>query len=216
LYGFTMGAGLAPDARSLRYGGFIEDSRDGPPSWNPRGNRLAYGTSLSGQASRLYITWADAASSAVELGDGKDPAWHPRQDVLVFNGTDGGQNPGLFLMSVADAQRQRLTNNGNDQRPTWTPNGQYIVFMSKDRDGDNWEVYRLERSTLEVVRLTNHPAQDGLPAVSPDGKWVAFMSDRGNVWRLWYVSIDGGEAQLLSNVSGQPIAWLEHAIQWVP
>jgi TolB protein len=88
--------------------------------------------------------------------------------------------------------------------------------MSKDRDGDNWEVYRLERATLEVVRLTNHPAQDGLPSVSPDGKWVAFMSDRGGQWKLWYVSIDGGEAQFLSDISGQPIAWLEHAIQWVP
>jgi Tol biopolymer transport system component len=66
------------------------------------------------------------------------------------------------------------------------------------------------------VQLTHDPNQDGLPSVSPDGKWVAFMSDRRGYWQLWYVSIDGGEAQLLSEINGQPVAWLEHAIQWVP
>jgi Tol biopolymer transport system component len=90
--------------------------------------------------------------------------------------------------------------------------------MSKDRNGDNWEVYRLAIGTSEsaIVQLTDgDPAQDGLPAVSPDGKWVVFMSDRGGRWKLWYVSIEGGPVHFLSDISGQPIAWLEHSVQWV-
>jgi TolB protein len=89
--------------------------------------------------------------------------------------------------------------------------------MSNERDG-NWEVYRLDLETGEVERLTTNPdAQDGLPTVSPDGKYVAFMSDRGGVWRIYYVPIEGGEEpRLLSNIAGALPSWLEHAIQWVP
>ncbi|MCC6453798.1 MAG: protein kinase [Caldilineaceae bacterium] len=216
LYGFVLGS--SADDRAIRYSGAPEDSRDGPPSWNWRGTLLAYGASYGGQASHVYVTSADDNRSSTDLGDGKDPAWHPSRDLIVFNGTDGGRDPGLFLMSSDGTGRTRLTINGNDQRPTWTPDGQYIVFMSKDRNNvSDWEeIYRYTLQTGEIVPLTDHPSKNGLPSVSPDGKWVAFMSDRGGRWRLWYVSIDGGETRLLSEISGQPVAWLEHAIQWVP
>ncbi|MDT9121331.1 hypothetical protein RSW84_28200, partial [Escherichia coli] len=79
--------------------------------------------------------------------------------------------------------RLRLSNNGNDLRPVWTPDGNNIVFMST-RSG-NWEVFRLSLVDGSLLQLTNHPAQDGLPAVSPDGNYVAFASDRGGVWRLF-------------------------------
>jgi Tol biopolymer transport system component len=68
---------------------------------------------------------------------------------------------------------------------------------------------------LSIERLTTNPYQDGLPAVSPDGNYVAFMSDRDGYWRLYYVPIEGGEAQLLGDINGQLPRWLEHSVQWV-
>ena len=112
------------------------------------------------------------------------------------------------------AGRRQLTDNGNDQRPTWTPDGRYIVFMSNGRDG-NWEIYRVDLEDQSVSRLTNHLAQDGLPSVSPDGRHVAFMSDRDGYWRVWYVAIEGGEPGPLASINGAMPKWLEHAIQWV-
>ena len=66
------------------------------------------------------------------------------------------------------------------------------------------------------MQLTTDPAQDGLPTVSPDGKWVAFASDRGGVWRIWITSIEGGVALPLFAVNGVLVNWLEHAVQWNP
>lgn len=221
LWGFAMGQGLSPDQRSVHYSANPEDSRDGPPSWNWSSSQLAYGSTRSADPSvahHLYITSADADPGSEDHGYGKDPAWQPNSNWLVYNGPENsGAGPtGLWLMRANGEEDVRMTENGNDLRPTWTPDGLYIVFMSKDRLSDNWDLYRLDIESGAIMRLTVDPAQDGLPAVSPDGKWVAFMSDREQVWRIWYVSIDGGEERLLSNISGQPVQWLEHAIQWVP
>ena len=132
-----------------------------------------------------------------------------------MNGTDeSGGAPGLWLIRPDGSGRTRLTDNGNDQRPTWTPDGRSVVFMSNGRD-DNWDVYRVDLDSLAVTRLTWHTAQDGLPAVSPDGRYVAFMSDRDGYWRLWFVPIEGGEAQPLADIPGELPKWLEHSVQWV-
>jgi Tol biopolymer transport system component len=55
-----------------------------------------------------------------------------------------------------------------------------------------------------------------LPAVSPDGEFVAFASDRGGQWRIWLVPLRGGTARLLLEISGEFTNWLEHSIQWIP
>ena len=224
LWAVTMGDGFVPAGGAQRYSSAVEDSRDGPPTWNASGTQVAFGR--GSVPSHIFVTSADTNTDATDLRDGKDPAWNPRQDVLVFNGPDiSGSNPGLYVMRLDQGgnDRSNLTQNGNDLRPTWTPDGKFIVFMSKDRGnlGDNWELYKYEYTPGSIThgsitRLTDgNPAQDGLPAISPDGKWVAFMSDRGGRWNLWYVSIDGGPVIFLSEIAGQPVAWLEHAVQWV-
>ena len=215
LSGFPLGAGLGVDDRGIRYSSFVEDARDSPPRWNPQSDRLVYASDNFGDGrSRIYLTWADGTRSTVELGLGKDPAWHPREDVLVFNGTDEtGNNPGLWTMRTDGTDRKRLTDNGNDQRPVWTPDGSTVVFMSNGRH-DNWDLYRVDVATRQVVRLTDHVGQDGLPSVSPDGRHVAYVSDREGYWRLWTVPLAGGEASPLASIVGELPKWLEHSVQW--
>ncbi len=217
LYGLDLWAGLSADDRSLRFTNAPEDARDTPASWNSQGDRLAFTSTRYGDGRyRIYFTWANSDEAVDTLGYGKDPAWHPHQDLVVYNGTDeNGNAPGLWLAAADGSSRIRLTDNGNDQRPVWTPDGEDVVFMSNGRDG-NWELYRVNLADRSIVRLTSHPAQDGLPAISPDGRTVAFMSDRDGYWRIWYVPIDGGEAKPLGRINGELPKWLEYAIQWVP
>ncbi len=96
-----------------------------------------------------------------------------------------------------------------------------VVFMSQW--SGEWEVYVMDQAGSWVRNLSNSPdSQDGLPTLSPDGKWVAFLSDRGGDWAVWVVSVEGGSAQKLFDLSGplpwqvETADWTDHRIAWAP
>jgi TolB protein len=45
------------------------------------------------------------------------------------------------------------------------------------------------------MRLTSHPAGDGLPRWTRDGRGVLFASNRTGNWQIWRVSVDGSEPE---------------------
>jgi eukaryotic-like serine/threonine-protein kinase len=53
-----------------------------------------------------------------------------------------------------------------------------------------------------VVRLTSGPAREYAPAISPDGKWVAYLSDAGGEPNVWVKFLAGGEPINLTAGSG--------------
>ena len=51
----------------------------------------------------------------------------------------------------------------------------------------------------ETRRLTNHPAEDKNPAWSPDGRWIAFESNREGIHHIYKMNISGGKLQQLTD-----------------
>jgi Tol biopolymer transport system component len=71
------------------------------------------------------------------------------------------------------------------------------------RDG-NWEVYRVNLDGTGLTRLTNNGANDGLPAWSPDGSSIAFVSNRDGGWAVWAMNADGSNQRSLFKLPGSP------------
>ncbi len=197
----------------LRFTEFAEDTL---PSWSAQGNRIAFASNRDGDRRwRVYVIWAEANSEATKLDFGQSPEWNPTQDQLAYSGCDtSGNRCGIWTMSGSGSNHAPLTTVQSDDRPTWSPDGRFVAFMSNGRDG-NPEIYQVEVSTGQVVRLTDSPAIDGLPTISPDGQSVAFISNRDGAWKLWTVPITGGPATLLAPINGDLGNWLEQDIQWV-
>ena len=75
------------------------------------------------------------------------------------------------------------------------PDGETLVF---DLLGD---LYTLPIIGGKATRITSGLGYDAQPKVSPDGKWIAFISDRSGSVNLWVAKPDGTGARKLSDES---------------
>jgi Tol biopolymer transport system component len=84
------------------------------------------------------------------------------------------------------------------------PDGQSLVF---ELLGD---LYRLPSAGGDATRITDGLPYDAQPRIAPDGKWVAFISDRSGSDNLWIAKADGTEPRKLSSESQDAVispAW---------
>lgn len=91
----------------------------------------------------------------------------------------------IFLTITAIAQEARLL-----RQPDISDS--HVVFT---HGGDIW-IQSL--SETEAKRITSTPAVESNPHLSPDGKWIAFSSNRSGTNSVYMVPISGGEAQRLT------------------
>lgn len=119
--------------------------------------------------------------------------WTPDGRLVYSLNTIG--NVDLWVMRPDGQEQKQLTlNSATNDAPTVTPDGHYIVFIS-NRAGA-FQVWRMQIDGSDSVALTNGGGKN-FPAVSPDGKWVLYNTT--DDWKLWRVSIDGGEPARLSD-----------------
>ncbi|MCK5535949.1 MAG: PD40 domain-containing protein, partial [Bacteroidales bacterium] len=79
--------------------------------------------------------------------------------------------------------------------PAISPDGKQIVFEYK---GD---LYKVAASGGDATQLTNHTAYDFKPIWSPDGKTIAFASDRFGNFDIYTINAEGGAAKRLTHIS---------------
>jgi Tol biopolymer transport system component/imidazolonepropionase-like amidohydrolase len=87
-----------------------------------------------------------------------------------------------------------------------SPDGRRIVF---DLLGD---LYTLPIDGGTATRITSGPAFDMQPRFSPDGKQIAFASDRNGATNIWTIDGDGGHARQVS----RDARWFINSPTWSP
>jgi len=92
-----------------------------------------------------------------------------------------------------------------------SPDGKWIAYETQaaNFELDDYErmIWLLCTETGEVRRITG-PGQANNATWSPDGRSIAFISDRSGVNELYLIPIDGGEARQLSQDGGVgPLSW---------
>ncbi|UCD27326.1 MAG: PD40 domain-containing protein [Planctomycetota bacterium] len=73
--------------------------------------------------------------------------------------------------------------------PAFSPQADLLAFvMSK---GEAWDIWILPKpyESSEAIRLTKHPANDVNPAWSPDGKRIAFASNRDGNYNIYVIEV---------------------------
>lgn len=88
--------------------------------------------------------------------------------------------------------------------PAVSPAGDLVVYAVRhtDMEADTGR-YDLWLSTIDgnaPRQLTTHDANDTSPAWSPDGRYILFLSSRGDSTQVWRLPVSGGEAQPVTDL----------------
>lgn len=199
----------------------IRGIRGSFPALTPAGDVLSTLSGVSAAATRAGLTAVMARSlhvSAVD-GSGLRPFFTPARGVAwgaavagraasVVTAVGPPFAPGetrvdIWKLGLGATEGVNLTSGSpaNDALPHISADGRRIVFRSS-RDG-GMAIYLMDADGNGVRRLADTDARETMPALSRDGEWVAFPSDRlepDKSWfsrKIWIHPVDGPGGRLL-------------------
>jgi serine/threonine-protein kinase len=154
------------------------------PVWSPDGAHVTFYSSRQG----LWTLYERAAD-----GSGQPEA--------LLRGAAASDTSGAPLAGLLPGTPMQLTG-ANPQYPgSWSPDGSALAFEERKASGER-DIWILPRGESPQPFLVTG-FDEGLPRFSPDGRWLAYVSDessRSEVYvqpypgpgEKWLVSIDGG------------------------
>lgn len=116
----------------------------------------------------------------------------------------GAKLPGMALDVMESLAQVTFAKQGADFDPSISRDGKYIVFASTQHR-TTADIYIKSVNGRTVTQLTADPAQDVMPALSPDGSRVAFASNRAGSWDIYVMSVTGGQAVQVTNDPAQEL-----------
>jgi Tol biopolymer transport system component len=188
---------------------FTDAPLDWSPMWAPDGRSLYFASDRGGtmniwrvaidQSSGRAMGAAEPVTNGVQAA-AEQPSVSRDGARLVFRARLAAVNP---VRMAFDPATERL----GDPQPLFhrtgllvpssvSPDGQWLALANLGERQEDLFVSRTDGS--ELRRLTDDLARDRIPRWSPDGKEIAFYSNRGGKYAVWSVKPDGGGLRQIS------------------
>lgn len=182
------------------------------PRISPDNQSLAFTITDSGNSNIFEARPDSNQLKPVTFGDGMHlcPVWSPDGRSIIYEGANG-----IWSVSADGTSKPlRLTESGNRQLP-WSisPDGSRLAFIeiSPITGFDLWTVALqpgedgLEAGKPEPFLVT--PDFEIYPAFSPDGKWIAYGSNKSGKWEVYARAFPDGHSDIRVSVDGGRVAY---------
>jgi Tol biopolymer transport system component len=182
--------------------------------FSPDGNRIALELNDGKRIDIWVYEWARDTLTRLTFGgeSNLDPVWTPDGQRIAYTTMESGDQFDLYWKRADGAgEAARLTQTRNAKYAgSWSPDGKVLVFEQRNPD-TFWGIMTLsvegdEKSGWKVGEpkpFSNGPFNERAPALSPDGRWLAYRSDESGIpevyvqpfhgpARRWQISAGGG------------------------
>ncbi|HEY0379464.1 MAG TPA: DPP IV N-terminal domain-containing protein [Pyrinomonadaceae bacterium] len=167
-------------------------------AWSP-GGKLVY-TLQAGGEQNLWLTdtgGGEPKQLTTHAGVNRQPVVSPDGRYIVFVSDRTGQQH-LWRIDADGKNPLELTRGAEDLSPDFTPDGRWVIY--KSTGADTGYLFRVSVNGGEPVRVMTR--MSGLPAVSPDGKLLAFFyrESAAATNKLAVMPLAGGDLRLISDL----------------
>jgi Tol biopolymer transport system component len=174
------------------------------PHLSPDGRRVAVTIDEQGnQVWLLDLSRETLTRFTFEGNRNTDPAWTPDGKRIAFESNKEGRDNLFWQLADGSGGLERLTPSDSAQYPlSWSPHGQMLTFVDLNpaTGRDIWVLRVTDRKAQPFLRT---PFNETAPQFSPDGRWLAYVSDESGRDEIyvqpypgpggkWQISTEGG------------------------
>ena len=182
---------------------------DWSPAVSPNGQMLAF-RRYTGSARHLFVAPLTAdhqlGGEPRELDAGEvnsAPAWTADGRALIFEAGSTSASQALYRIAVSGGSARVPLNEaglGVDE-PAVAAQGHRLAYERFFQDTNIWAASIVDRKAALEKRVPSS-GREVFPQYSPDGKKLAFHSDRGGTVQIWTCNVDGSGCVQLTSMTG--------------
>ena len=167
-------------------------------------SRIAFAMSVGDTAKELYLIDSDGENLRRLSRNGgitTSPTWHPSGQKMAYISWRSGEPSRVFELDLVTRQERALEpgRSGQHITPAYHPGGSEVVFGLLGNNRTGIFSFDWERDCC-LIHLQGGRWEDLSPTFSPDGRRIAFNSNRlgTNIPQIFVMSSQGGDAELIS------------------
>jgi len=175
---------------------------------SPDGQRIAY--SSMGMEGHIRIHDLNRATTTQLTSEGRScyAVWTPNGRRVAFDSVNTGV-PNIFWQAVdGSSSMERLTLGEYFHWPgSWSPDGETLAFV-QDHPNSGYDILLLRMRDRRVTPFLNSRFNEMFPEFSPDGRWMAYVSDESGRDEVYVQPFPGpGGKWQISNEGGWEPLW---------